>query len=49
MHKRDLVDLLAIVVERGASDLHLTVGEPPTLRVAGVIQPVTEDDEVLSV
>jgi twitching motility protein PilT len=48
MHKHDLVDLLALVVERGASDLHLTVGAPPTLRVAGVIQPVSEDAEVLS-
>jgi len=48
MHKHDLVDLLALVVERGASDLHLTVGAPPTLRVAGVIQPVSEDAAVLS-
>jgi len=48
MHKHDLVDLLALVVERGASDLHLTVGAPPTLRLAGVIQPVSENAEVLS-
>src|SRR5262245_5465455 len=48
MHKHDLVDLLAVVVERGASDLHLTVGAPATLRVAGVIQPVSEDAEILS-
>ena len=48
MQKHDLVDLLALVVERGASDLHLTVGAPPTLRVAGVIQWVSEDAEVLT-
>jgi twitching motility protein PilT len=48
MHKQDLVDLLALVVEQGASDLHLTVGAPPTLRLAGVIQPVSEDAAVLS-
>jgi twitching motility protein PilT len=48
MHKHDLVDLLGIVVERKASDLHLTVGAPPMLRVAGVIQPVSEDAAVLS-
>src|SRR5918996_2341783 len=48
MKKNDLIDLLALVVERGASDLHLTVGAPPTLRVAGVIQSVSEDAEVLS-
>ena len=48
MHKHDLVDLLAVVVERGASDLHLTVGAPATLRVAGVIEPVSNDAEILS-
>src|SRR5215510_17529 len=48
MQKQDLVDLLALVVERGASDLHLTVGAPPMLRVAGVIEPVSEDAAVLS-
>src|SRR5215831_18312207 len=48
MEKQDLVDLLALVTERGASDLHLTVGAPPMLRVAGVIEPVSEDAAVLS-
>ncbi len=31
----DLVDILMEVLERGASDLHLTVGTPPVVRVAG--------------
>ncbi len=31
----DLVDILMEVLERGASDLHLTVGTPPVIRVAG--------------
>src|SRR5215471_16064283 len=48
MEKQDLVDLLSLVVERGASDLHLTVGSPPMLRVSGVIEPVSEDAPVLS-
>jgi len=48
MEKQDLVDLLALVVEREASDLHLTVGAPPMLRVSGVIEPVSEDAAVLS-
>ena len=48
MPKQDLVDLLAIVVERGASDLHLTVGSPPMLRTSGVIEPVSEEAAVLS-
>ena len=43
MEKRDLVDLLALVVERGASDLHLTVGAPPMLRLAGVIEPLSDE------
>ena len=34
-------DLLRIAVERGASDLHLKVGTHPTLRVQGVLSPVT--------
>jgi twitching motility protein PilT len=43
MKEHDLIDFLAIAAERGASDLHLTVGAPPMLRVAGVIQPLTEE------
>jgi len=31
----NIVDLLKEVFERGASDLHLTVGKPPTFRVNG--------------
>ncbi|MBE0429466.1 MAG: type IV pilus twitching motility protein PilT [Thermoleophilia bacterium] len=31
----DLVDILVEVLERNASDLHLTVGTPPTVRVSG--------------
>src|SRR5688572_5603832 len=31
----DLHEVLEIVMERGASDLHLTVGLPPVLRVDG--------------
>ncbi len=31
----NIVDLLKEVVERGASDLHLTVGKPPTFRIDG--------------
>lgn len=32
-------DLLRLVVERGASDLHLAVGVPPILRVDGQLMP----------
>src|SRR5438034_1940196 len=43
MKEHALIDFLALAAERGASDLHLTVGAPPMLRVAGVIQPLTEE------
>src|SRR5881409_1195750 len=43
MKEHDLIDFLALAAEREASDLHLTVGAPPMLRVAGVIQPLTEE------
>src|SRR5713101_6282608 len=43
MKEHDLIDFLALAAERGASDLHLTVGAPPMLRVAGVIKPLTEE------
>ena len=32
--------LLEIVIERNASDLHLTAGYPPFIRVDGVLQPI---------
>ena len=37
----DLIDLLMLAAERGASDLHLTAGAPPMLRVAGAIRPLS--------
>src|SRR5881396_1650582 len=43
MKKHDLIDLLVLASEKGASDLHLTAGAAPMMRVAGVIQPLTED------
>ncbi|MER3521871.1 MAG: hypothetical protein C4317_06760, partial [Acidimicrobiia bacterium] len=35
-------ELLEIVLERGASDLHLTVGAHPTVRIHGDLHPLTE-------
>jgi twitching motility protein PilT len=35
-------ELLAVAVERGASDLHLKVGGPPMLRLNGVLVPATD-------
>ena len=37
-------DLLQLVVEEGASDLHLAVGLPPVLRIHGRLQPLDADN-----
>lgn len=42
-------ELLNLVNERGASDLHLIVGFPPTLRVEGVLFPVPNEGVLTSV
>jgi twitching motility protein PilT len=36
----DMNDLLELVVEQNASDLHLQVGQSPTLRVSGSMMPI---------
>ena len=36
----DIADLLILAPQMGASDLHLTVGAPPSLRVHGHISPI---------
>jgi twitching motility protein PilT len=36
----DMNDLLDLMVEQGASDLHLQVGQAPTLRVNGSMMPI---------
>jgi twitching motility protein PilT len=37
----NLLELLKTMVERGASDLHVTTGSPPTLRVDDQLRPLT--------
>lgn len=39
---RELEDLITIVVRENASDLHLSVGRYPTLRVNGALLPLTK-------
>lgn len=39
----DLVELLCIGVERNASDVHLTVGMPPTYRIDGALVSLVEN------
>ena len=47
----ELADLLRIAVEKGASDLHLTTGRPPVLRINGELtfiegQPVLTKETI---
>jgi twitching motility protein PilT len=42
----DINELLRIAVERGASDLHLKVGNYPMLRIRGGLEPATPDHRV---
>jgi len=37
-------DLLAIMVERNASDLHITAGSPPVIRVNGRLERLAEHE-----
>jgi len=43
----EINDLLAIAVKRQASDLHLTVGVPPTLRIDGRMFPLGEYSKLM--
>jgi twitching motility protein PilT len=35
-------DLLTLMIERGASDLHITTGTPPQIRLHGKLTPITQ-------
>ena len=39
-------DLLTIMIERGASDLHITTGTYPQIRQHGKLQPLTEFEQL---
>lgn len=41
-YRRELEDLVLIVTKEGGSDLHLTVGRHPTIRVSGDLIPVVK-------
>jgi twitching motility protein PilT len=36
----EMNDLLELVVDQNASDLHCQVGQPPTLRLSGSMVPI---------
>jgi len=39
--KKELDELLRTVIERGASDLHISFGRKPTLRIDGQLMQIT--------
>jgi len=41
-YKKEIEDLVAIVEKEGASDLHITVGRHPTIRVSGGLIPIVK-------
>lgn len=43
MSKVEMSDLLELAVEEGASDLHMSVGIPPVLRIHGSLHPLDVD------
>ena len=45
-YKKELQDLIAIVLEEGASDLHLSAGRYPTIRITDTLVPLTKKDHI---
>lgn len=45
----NIQDLLSEMVKRGASDLHLTAGAPPLIRLHGKLTPIGEVCELTTV
>ena len=41
-----MADLLQILVDRGGSDLHITTGTYPSIRVAGKLVPLTQFEQL---
>ena len=46
MPRLEMADLLQLVLDEGASDLHLPVGSPPVLRIHGELTPLDTDPMV---
>jgi twitching motility protein PilT len=40
--KHDLIDYLMAAVQHGSSDVHLTAGAAPMVRIGGILRPLTE-------
>ena len=46
-YKKHLEDLLATVIKEGGSDIHLSEGRHPTIRVSGVLIPLLKQPIIL--
>ena len=47
--KKELDNLLTLLVERGGSDLHITAGIAPCMRINGELRPLEGRDRLLPV
>ncbi len=47
-HQELLKDLLALTIKGQASDLHISVGHPPVLRIAGQLSPLVKEKKLTS-
>jgi len=45
-YKNELSDLIKTVFQEGASDLHLSEGKKPTIRVSGMLLPLVKREEI---
>jgi twitching motility protein PilT len=43
MPAHDLIDYLGMICQLGGSDLHLSAGAPPMMRLNGIMQPLIQD------
>ena len=45
-YKKQLDELIKVVFDEGASDLHLSEGKKPTIRVSGLLLPLVKMDVI---
>jgi twitching motility protein PilT len=45
-HKKEIEDLVTLIIQEGASDLHLSVGRPPIIRVSGNLIPLVKKSAI---
>ena len=38
----DMIEILKTAVQKGASDIHMVIGQPPTIRLRGAVSQLEE-------